>query len=159
MKDSHGEYMRMALEEACNGMKQGVQPFGAVVVREGTVIAKAYSQKMGTFDATAHAEICAVGLATRTLKRRDLSDCIFYSVCEPCPMCGGAMINAHISTLVLGARIPALLASLSSEAFDSNYTIENLITLTGSDMKLVTGVLEDECAALYRSLRAGQTSR
>ena len=159
MKDSHEKYMRMALKEACNGMKQGEQPFGAVVVREGAVIAKAYSRKVNTFDTTAHAETCAVSMATRALKRRDLSDCILYSVCEPCPMCGGAMINTHISTLVLGARIPALLASLGSEAFDSNYTIENLIKLTGSDMKLITGILEEECASLYQSLRAGQTSR
>jgi len=159
MNESHEKYMRLALDEARRGLAEGEQPFGALVVRNGEVIASAHSIKVNTFDTTAHAETRAVGLATRTLKSRDLSDCIFYSVCEPCPMCGGAMINAHIPALVLGARIPALMASLGKEAFASDYTIENLIKLTGSKMEVITGVLEKECSSLYRDLRIGQTSR
>ena len=151
--------MRLALEQAYKGMEHGEQPFGAVVVRAGTVIATAHSQKVNSFDTTAHAETLAVGRATRALKRRDLHDCVFYSVCEPCPMCAGAMINAHISTLVLGARIPALATSLGAEAFASDYCVENLISLTGSDMKLISGVLEDDCASLYQTLHKGKTSR
>ena len=159
MSESHEKYMRLALEEARLGVTEGEEPFGAVVVRQGTVIAKAHSLKVGSFDTTAHAETRAVGMATRFLKRRDLSDCVFYSVCEPCPMCAGAMINAHLGTLVLGARVAALRASLGGEAFMSDYSVDGMLELTNSDMKLMTGILDSECSALYLDLRVGQTSR
>lgn len=159
MNDGHEGYMRQAIEQARMGLQQGEQPFGAVVVRGEEVIAKTCSQKVNSFDTTAHAETLAVGQATRALKQRDLSDCVFYSVCEPCPMCMGAIINAGVATLVLGARISALLPSLGKAAFASNYTVENLIEMTGAQTRLVTGVLEEECASLYRDLRTGQTSR
>ena len=159
MTYSHEHYMQLALAEARKGVTEGEEPFGAVVVLEETAIVIAHSLKVGSFDTTAHAETRAVGLATRHLKRRDLSDCVFYSVCEPCPMCAGAMINAHIGTLVLGARVAALRASLGDEAFMPDYSVDAMIKLTGSDMKLVTGVLESECTSLYRDRQAGQTSR
>lgn len=159
MRDVHEEYMRQAIEQARIGLEQGEQPFGAVVVRDGKVIAKAYSRKVNSFDATAHAETLAVGLATRTLRQRDLGDCVFYSVCEPCPMCMGAIINTHFSTLVLGARISALLPSLGKDSFSSDYTVENLIKMTGSKIQLVTGILGEDCASLYQDLQPGQTSR
>ena len=74
MSDSHENYMRLALEEARIGMAEGEEPFGAVVVRQGTVIAKAHSLKVSSFDTTAHAETRAVGIATRFLKRRKARD-------------------------------------------------------------------------------------
>jgi len=159
MKDDHEKYMRLAIEQAHIARQEGEQPFGAVVVQNGRVIARAYSQKVGTFDVTAHAETLAVGLASRTLRKRELSECVFYSVCEPCPMCMGAIINAHFSTLVLGARIQALLPSLGKAAFSPNYNAENMIRMTGSPLLLVTEVLEEECASLYQVLQTGQTSR
>jgi len=128
-------------------------------VREGQVVAEAYSRKVGACDATAHAETLAIGAACRALSTRSLADCTFYSVCEPCPMCAGAMINTFIARLVLGARVVALRRSLGERGMPGAYTVEKLIALTGSSMRLTTGVLEADCNALYADLQVGQTSR
>jgi len=97
--------MAVAIEEAMAGAAAGEQPFGGVVVRGGTIVARARSLKVGSYDATAHAETLAVGQATRALRARSLADCTFYATCEPCPMCCGAIINSEIGTLVIGLMI------------------------------------------------------
>lgn len=155
----HERYLAIALEEARLGLSRGEQPFGACVVRDGEVISRAHSMKVSTADATAHAETRAVGLATRALGTRDLQGCSFYSVCEPCPMCCGAILGTGINTLVLGARLANLrgrpgsyLGRADKSAFDLHqYSVEGLAQLTGSGIQIVSGVLERECEDLYRA--------
>jgi len=157
----HEKFMAIAMEEALTGVKEGEQPFGACVVRDGEVICRAHSIKVGTHNITDHAETRAVGLATVVLKKNSLAGCTFYSVCEPCPMCCGAILNSQVSTLVLGAR-HAKLRELPGENFSSSqyvggtfnfhkYSVESLAELVGSKVQVITGVMEEECEGLYRN--------
>jgi len=146
----HERFMAIAIEEAKRGAAMGEQPFGAVIARNGEVIVKTPSLKVGSSDTTRHSETYAIGLATQKLKTRTLPDCVFYATCEPCPMCAGAILNGGIKTLVLGAR-NADVRKFSSNAFQfNNYSVESFAKLVGWDLTIVTGVLEEQCVALYR---------
>ena len=153
VKDDHTRFMALAIEEAERGAEAGEQPFGAVVVHDGTAVAKACSLKVASFDATAHAEILAIGRATRELRVRSLAGCTFYATCEPCPMCAGAIINTEVSTLVIGARFARMRSFSPVFSVYHEYSVEKFATLTGSRLEVVSGVLAAECEALYRRAR------
>ncbi|MCC5839584.1 MAG: nucleoside deaminase [Opitutales bacterium] len=88
------EAFRLSLE----GMRRGEGgPFGAVVVKDGEIVASAWNEVLKTNDPTAHAEVTAIRRATAKLGRFDLHDCVLYTSCEPCPMCLGAAYWARIS--------------------------------------------------------------
>ena len=98
------KFMRIAMEEAYTGMrKEDGGPFGAVIVKDGEIIAKAHNMVISTNDPTMHAEIAAIRKATKLLGRFDLSDCEIYSSCEPCPMCFSAIHWAKMKKLYYGA--------------------------------------------------------
>lgn len=95
--------MRIAVEEATKGVKAGSGgPFGAVIVKDGKVIAKAHNEVLGKKDPTAHAEMDAIRKASKKLKRFDLSGCELYTTCEPCPMCLAAIYWARIGRIYYG---------------------------------------------------------
>ncbi len=152
-QDDHEQFMAVAIEEARLGAAAGEQPFGGVVVRDGAIVSRARSLKVGSYDATAHAETLAVGQATRALRARSLVGCTFYATCEPCPMCCGAIINSEITTLVIGARFAKM--RRFSEIFGAyhDYSVEGLVRLTGSGLRVVSGILEAQCEELYRRAR------
>lgn len=144
--DDHETLMDIALAEARAGRELGEQPFGAVIASQGKVIAQARSFKVSSNDSTAHSELLAIRAATTGLGRRTLDDCIFYGTCEPCPMCLGAMFNAGLKHLILGAR----LRDLGDIAFAfKDYSVERFAELVGWDLTLVEGVRQQECEALY----------
>jgi tRNA(adenine34) deaminase len=146
----HNYFMGLALAEARRGAAMGEQPFGAVVVLDGKVIASTPSLKVQRCDATAHSETLAVGLATQAMGQRHLPEAIFYATCEPCPMCLGAILNGGFGTLVLGAR-NADIAKLATLAFNfGDYSVESFAKMIGWDLNLVTDVRHDECVDLYR---------
>ena len=92
--------MKAALEEAVYGLNHNHGgPFGAVIVRNEKIIAKAHNKVILMNDPTAHAEILAIRIASGKLRRFDLSDCELYSTCEPCPMCLGAIHWAKMRKL------------------------------------------------------------
>jgi guanine deaminase len=94
------KWMEIACSEAVSGMEKNEGgPFGAVIVREGEIIARAHNEVLGTNDPTAHAEIAAIRLASASLGKFDLSDCVLYATCYPCPMCMGAIFWARIPTV------------------------------------------------------------
>lgn len=96
--------MKEAVEEAFLGMRQGDGgPFGAVIVLNGEIIARAHNEVLKTNDPTMHAEVNAIRKATKKLGRFDLSDCEIYSSCEPCPMCFAAIHWAKMKKLYYGA--------------------------------------------------------
>ncbi|CAI5942059.1 unnamed protein product [Closterium sp. NIES-64] len=104
-------YLNQAVAQAYEGVKVGDGgPFGAVVVREGEVVAACHNMVLKNTDPTAHAEVTAVREACRKLGRYDLSDCELYASCEPCPMCFGAIHLSKIKRLVYGAQAEAALA-------------------------------------------------
>jgi guanine deaminase len=97
------DFMKIAVEEAVKGVKENHGgPFGAVIVKDGEVIAKGHNMVLITKDPTAHAEIVAIRNATKKLNRFDLSDCEIYTNCEPCPMCLSAIYWARIKKVYYG---------------------------------------------------------
>ncbi len=103
-KVDHEYYMGDALAEAREAFKAGEIPIGAVVVREGEVIARGHNAREALKDATAHAEIIVLRRAGEVLGGWRLPGCTLYVTVEPCPMCAGAMIQARLPRLVFGAR-------------------------------------------------------
>ncbi|MCL6707673.1 nucleoside deaminase [Pseudomonas sp. R2.Fl] len=151
MNSQHDKFMCIAIEEAKAGAAQGEQPFGAVVVIDGEVIVRSRSLKVGLSDTTAHSETLAIKMATQKLGRRHIPEAIFYSTCEPCPMCLGAVLNAGIKTLVLGARNEDI-KQLATLAFNfKGYSAERFADMVGWDLDVVTDVMHDECVDLYRA--------
>jgi guanine deaminase len=97
-------WMKIAYDEATNGMLADEGgPFGAVIVKDGDVIAKAHNTVTSSNDPTAHAEINAIREASQKLGSFDLSGCTLYTTCMPCPMCLGAVMWARISDVYYGA--------------------------------------------------------
>lgn len=95
-------YMLMAIEEAKKALELGEVPVGAVIVKDGKVIAKAYNKKESEQKVTSHAEIIAIEEASFKLKNWRLNNCVMYVTLEPCPMCASAIKQARISTLYYG---------------------------------------------------------
>lgn len=90
------QFMLKAIENAKIAFENGDVPIGAVIVKDGEIIAEAYNEREISGKATAHAEILAIERASLKLQRWRLSDCEMYVTLEPCPMCAGAVLNARI---------------------------------------------------------------
>ncbi|MBX3591788.1 MAG: tRNA adenosine(34) deaminase TadA [Burkholderiaceae bacterium] len=139
--------MRLAIDQARNAWAVGEVPVGAVVVREGRVLATGYNQPIGTHDPTAHAEICALRAASDLLANYRLVDCDLYVTLEPCAMCAGAIMHARLRRVVYGARDPKTgaagsIVDLFAEARLNHHT------------EVTAGVLADECGELLSSFFA-----
>ena len=98
------KYMEMALAEAREAAREGEIPVGAVIVKDGAVIAKAYNNREATGDATGHAELLAIRRACEVLGGWHLEKCTLYVTLEPCPMCMGAIVNSRLGKIVFGAK-------------------------------------------------------
>lgn len=99
------KFMKMALEEAETGIKLGHGgPFGAVIVKDGEVIAKGHNMVLAEKDATLHGEIVAIKKASKALDKFDLSGCEIYTTGEPCPMCLSAILWANIDKVYYGGN-------------------------------------------------------
>ena len=96
-------YMEQALKEAEKAYKKLEVPVGAVIVKDGKIIARGHNQKETKTDTTKHAEILAIQKASKKLKSWRLIDCEMYVTLEPCTMCAGAIINARIKKVYIGA--------------------------------------------------------
>ena len=102
----HEHFMKMALQEAEQALREDEVPIGAVIVDEDRVIARAHNQREQLRDPTAHAEMIAVTQAAEARQSWRLEGCTLYVTLEPCPMCAGAIIQARISTVVYGTPDP-----------------------------------------------------
>lgn len=100
MLDNDSLFMKRAIELSLENVKKGGGPFGAVIVREGKILAESCNLVTALNDPTAHAEINVIREAARKLETFDLSGCVIYSSCEPCPMCLGAIYWARIGKVV-----------------------------------------------------------
>ncbi len=139
-------FMRLAIERARAGMESGGSPFGAVVVKDGEVVAAEHNVVLQTTDCTAHAEIHALRRACRALGTIDLAGCTVYSTTEPCPMCFAAIHWAGADRIVFGTSIADAQAAGFRELTISNETMKRL---GGSRLAVEGGVLRDECRALF----------
>jgi len=102
----HERYMAMALAQAEEAMAIDEVPVGAVIVREGVVLAAAHNGREQLRDPTAHAEMIAITQAAAAIESWRLGQCTLYVTLEPCPMCAGAILQARLSKVVYGADDP-----------------------------------------------------
>ena len=93
-------FLQRAIEIAGNGIREGGGPFGAIITRDGKIIAEAHNRVVLNSDPTAHAEVLAIRAAAAFLKSHELGDCVIYTSCEPCPMCLGAIYWAGIKKVI-----------------------------------------------------------
>ncbi|MBF1446538.1 MAG: nucleoside deaminase [Prevotella nigrescens] len=93
------ELMRRAIELSENSVRNGGGPFGAVIAKDGEIIAEGSNKVTINNDPTAHAEVCAIRNACKILKTFELANCVIYTSCEPCPMCLGAIYWARLSKI------------------------------------------------------------
>ena len=98
------EIMKIALLEAKKALKRGECPVGAVIVKDGKIIAKAGNRESELNDPTAHAEILVLREAGKLLKKHTFPECVIYTTLWPCPMCANSMIRAKIKKVVSGAK-------------------------------------------------------
>ncbi|ANZ34132.1 tRNA adenosine(34) deaminase TadA [Staphylococcus carnosus] len=137
-------YMKLALEEAKKAERIGEVPIGAIVVKEGEVIARAHNLRETVQQPTAHAEHIAIEKAAEAVGSWRLEDCTLYVTLEPCVMCSGAIVMSRIPRVVYGASDPkggcsgSLMDLLQEPRF--NHRAE-----------VVSGVLENECGAILKS--------
>jgi len=136
-------FMRRALAEAARGLKEDEVPVGAVVVRDGKIIARAHNRPLHLNDPSAHAEILALRRAGRKLGNYRLSGCTLYVTIEPCAMCAGAIVHSRIERVVFGGFDPKAGASGSA------LTVLNHPKLN-HQVEVLEGVLADDCASILR---------
>ena len=96
-------YMQTAIDVACKSVENGGGPFGAVIVKDGEIIAATSNSVTSGNDPTAHAEVNAIRQACKKLETFDLNGCTLYTSCEPCPMCLGAIYWSHIGRVFYGS--------------------------------------------------------
>ena len=140
-RDVH--FMEMALEEARQAAREGEIPVGAVLVRDGQVLARDHNRREQDRDATAHAEFLVIRQACRLLRRWRLSDTTLYVTLEPCPMCAGAIWNARVGRLVYGAWDSA------AGACGSQFNLPAQPSLN-CRTEVTAGVLEEECRKILQ---------
>ncbi len=138
------KYMKKALLQAKKAYNKMEVPVGAVIVKDGKVIASAYNQKETKFDTTKHAEITAIQKASKKLNSWRLNDCEMYVTLEPCPMCAGAIIQSRIKKVYYGTpdektgAVGSKLNLFKDYKFNHKVEVEN-------------GILEKECKELLQS--------
>ena len=139
--------MLQALKEARKALRLEEIPIGAVIVKDGQVIARGFNKCITLSDPTAHAEIVALRKATKKLKNYRLNNCSIYATIEPCVMCAGALINARIKKIIFGAF------DVKAGACKSVFKIANSKKLNHR-IEVVVGrekYLNIECATLIQS--------
>lgn len=141
------DFMRQAIALAVENIKNGGGPFGAVVVKDGQVVATGVNRVTANNDPTAHAEVSAIRAACTKLGTFDLSGCVIYSSCEPCPMCLGAIYWAHIDKVYYGAN------QLDAAAvdFDDSFIYRELELEPAKRRMPVENILRDEALAPFRA--------
>lgn len=130
--------MRRAMQLAELAEQEGEVPVGAVLVKDGEIIAEGHNTSIGAHDATAHAEIEAIRKAGTSLSNYRLTDTTLYVTLEPCPMCAGALLHSRVKRIVYGA--PDLKAGAAG-------TVLNLFNSDAAYhyAQIEAGLLEDEC--------------
>ncbi|MEM4366882.1 MAG: nucleoside deaminase [Candidatus Anstonellales archaeon] len=138
-QEDYEKFMRMAIEESIISVKEGQTPFGAVIVKDGKIIAKAHNSVYKTSDPTAHAEMNAIRIAS-SKAGINLKGAILFSSCEPCPMCFSASHWAKISEIVYGATIDDArkLGFREISIYNKDFLSK------GSSIKIIPGLLRKE---------------
>ena len=139
------QFMRQAIQLAIDNIKNSGGPFGAVIVKDGKVIATGVNRVTANNDPTAHAEITAIRQACEKLGTFSLEGCDIYSSCEPCPMCLGAIYWAHLNHLYYGANKHDAAAA----GFDDQFIYEELERPSTTRRLKTVSLLEEEAKAPF----------
>ncbi len=139
--------MQQAIAAAKEAKALGEVPVGAVLVKNGEVIATGFNQPIGRHDPTAHAEIAALRAAAEALGNYRLPGCTLYVTLEPCAMCAGAMMHARLERVVFGAADPKTGACGSVLNLFAEEKLNHHTTVT-------QGVLAEECSSLLKTFFA-----
>ena len=140
----HEKYMREALREASYAAAEDEVPIGAVIICRGRIVGKGHNMTEKLNDPTAHAEMIAITAATEALGGKYLNDCTLYVTVEPCPMCAGAIMNARIKKLYIGAMEPKF-GSVGSKV----NLLEDVVF--NHNVEVEKGVCEEESVKLLQS--------
>ena len=145
-------FMRRAIELAAKAEQEGEVPVGAVLVREGEIIAEGWNQSIAHHDATAHAEMQVLRKAGQTIKNYRLLDTILYVTLEPCPMCAGALLHSRVKRIVFGA--PDLKSGAAG-------TVLNLFEHQAAYhyAEVEQGLLEQECRLQLQAFSSAAAKR
>lgn len=143
MEKAKEYYMKQAIKEAEKAYSKLEVPVGAVIVKDGKIIARAYNQKESKTDTTKHAEILAIQKASKKLKSWRLIDCEMYVTLEPCTMCAGAIIHSRIKKVYIGAMdektgaVGSVLNLFEDYKFNHKPEVEK-------------GILKEDCESLLK---------
>ena len=137
------KFMEEALKEAQKAYDMGEVPVGAVIVKDGKVIARGYNKKEEKQDTTKHAELIAIQKASKKLNSWRLIDCDMYVTLEPCAMCAGALIQSRIKKVYIGTMDPQTGACGSVLNMLEDYTFNHKV-------ELETNILQTECESILK---------
>ena len=141
IKSVEEKYMKEALKQAKKAYALGEVPIGCVIVHEGKIIGRGYNRRNTDKNTLAHAEITAINKASKVIGDWRLEECTLYVTLEPCQMCAGAIVQARMGRVVIGAMNPkagcagSILNLLEMSEFNHQVNVER-------------GVLEEECSAM-----------
>jgi tRNA(adenine34) deaminase len=144
MNEEDLRFMARAMELAREAERAGEVPVGAVIVKDGEIIAEGWNRPISTSDPTAHAEILAMRAAAEKLQTYRLLDTTLYVTLEPCPMCAGAMVHARVKRLVYAATDPRAGAA---------GTVFNIVqhSMLNHRVECDGGLMAEECAEMLRA--------
>lgn len=146
MNKEQAKYMRKAIAVSKKSVQNGGGPFGAVVVKDGEIVAYSNNRVTMDNDPTAHAEVMAIRKACKKLKTFDLSGCELYASCEPCPMCLSAMYWAHIDRYYYANQKE----DAKAIGFDDQFIYEELDKPAGKRSMPREQILRDEAMEVFR---------
>ena len=143
------DLMRKAIQLSEENIENGGGPFGAVIVKNGEVIATGVNRVTANHDPTAHAEVSAIRCACQKLGTYDLSGCDIYTSCEPCPMCLGAIYWAHIDRIYYGNNK----ADAKEIGFDDSFIYDQLALPRGERSVPMENLLPEEAIHTFNAWR------
>ncbi|QWD68840.1 tRNA adenosine(34) deaminase TadA [Polynucleobacter sp. VK25] len=143
------QFMRLAIEQAQLAAQSGEVPVGAVLVKDGRVISKAFNKPIANHDPSAHAEMLALREAALAAENYRIPGSTLYVTLEPCAMCSGAMLHARIDRVVYGAPDPKTGAAGSVLDLFSSKQINHQTSVDG-------GIMGEECGQLLRDFFKGR---
>ncbi len=144
---AHEKFMRIAIELAEDNVKRGIGgPFGAVIVKDGMIVARSANRVVPTNDPTAHAEVSVIRLACQELETYNLAGCEIYTSCEPCPMCLGAIYWARIDKIYY-ANTKADAAAIG---FDDHFIYDELENPMDKRKLPFVQILRDEALTAFK---------
>lgn len=147
MTQQDKEFMQMAINASIQNVKNGGGPFGAVIVRNGQVIATGVNRVTANNDPTAHAEVSAIRTACAQLGTFHLQDCVIYTSCEPCPMCLSAIYWSGITRIYYGNTAQ----DADNIGFSDKFIYDELATPMSQRSIPVQNIMRDEALSAFRA--------